>query len=213
MKKFECYNCGAEKVAEYEDNVSPNYDNKGNAYCDHCWHEHFQLYCPVCECYQDKEPECPENTFFYLHIPHDNLEPGYYRVKGFPVWISDMFSVTIQTYNVELASGNICYKHDGPLDETDYICRSCFEELGWTTNRAKKHILWMINKKKVKNPNKYLWTVFVSPEYFKLFSKRNRKHWTWRKGLLIIMPRMGLSGQEILISRKEKIADGLPHSF
>jgi hypothetical protein len=214
MNKFRCYQCDAKEVAEYdEDNVYPNYDKERNAYCDRCWQEYFQFYCPICEEHQDKEPECPDNTFFYLHLPHDGLKPGYYRVKDFPVWTSDIFSVTIQTYNVEQASDNICYKHDGPLEDTDYICRSCFEQKGWSTIRAKAHVLWAINSRKVRNPNKFLWTVFVSPEYFRLFSKRNRRYWTWRKGLLIIMPRIGLSGQEILISRKEKALHGLSHSL
>lgn len=170
---FECYQCGKEIPCNEEEGTP--YHEDGHEYCERCYTEQFQFDCPICEDYCSKEECLPENTFFYCNHPDAGVPPGFYKVNEFPVFISDMFTATIQEDNVELVSSTIVYKHDGPLELCDYICRDCFNEAGISEWRAREHIRHAINNE-VENPSAYRWTVYVSPTYFKFEGKN--PHWS-----------------------------------
>lgn len=165
----ECCRCGNQIEEDY-------YREKDNEiYCDNCHEEQFQFHCPVCEEYHDKTGT-PEKTFFYLHEQHGNLKPGYYRVKEFPVFISDMFSAWICESAVELVSENICYKHEGKLQATEFICEDCFNDKGLSQWRVENHIRHAMREaykpRKYKDYKKVV--VSVSPEYFEIMGGKIR---------------------------------------
>lgn len=130
MKKkthFDCSYCG-ESIA-YEDVGGSPYKDGRKPMCEDCYSRNFLIQCPLCEeNFQKKTPK-PENYYFVI-MPSDvkatGMKSGIYRGKSYPIWTSDMFSVTIDEHNVELVKPlNKLILHQ--QQHTNQICPDCFK--------------------------------------------------------------------------------------
>jgi hypothetical protein len=83
----------------------------------------------LCEEYFSNKTPKPKKYFFVLmpaDVKETGMKSGIYRGKNYPIWTSDIITVTINEYNVELVK---------PLDKiilhqsehTNQICPTCFK--------------------------------------------------------------------------------------
>lgn len=163
VASLECCHCGNQIEEDY-------YREKDNdIYCDNCYHEQFEFTCPICEEYCE-EGKKPEECFIYLHKEQDGYQPGFYKVKEFPVTISDMFSGWICEGALELASPTKVYKHDKDEEPSGYICKECFNKKGLDEWHIKCHIRQAFQKafkpRKFKNWKRII--VNVSETYYEV---------------------------------------------
>lgn len=91
---MECTYCGNE-LKNWEADPEPDRDSDGYVMCSECYREHYMDNC--CRCCELVEKEdldaSPGNVVIVLEdapaTPED-LAPGYYRVKGWPFFVSYM---------------------------------------------------------------------------------------------------------------------------
>ena len=172
---LECCNCG-NKIEEYY------YKEKDNEiYCDNCYQDNFQFTCSICEEYHDN-PETPQENYIYLHKEIDGYKQGFYNVLRFPVYFSDMFSATICSDALNLASTNRIYK-ENTEDPTGFICKGCFDNKGVSQHSIYSHIRskWIsgMSKKKIDTISKII--VNVSPEYYECMKGKG-----WHKKMKLV---------------------------
>lgn len=163
VESLECCHCGNEIDEDY-------YREKDNEiYCDNCYHEQIEFTCPICEDYHEN-PETPQEHFVYLHSEQDGYKPGFYNVLRFPVYISDMFSATLCSDALKLASDTKVYKHDKEENLSGFICKECFDKKGLDEWHIKCHIKQAFNKafkpRKFKNWKRII--VNVSETYYEI---------------------------------------------
>lgn len=80
--------------------------------------------CDICK-EHFKSTEKPDETFFTLSkegAEEQDMKPGLYSVKCFPVYSSDYFSTFIDKHNVELI------KELDTYEKSNFICGACFEK-------------------------------------------------------------------------------------
>ncbi len=169
--KLQCCNCLRHIEYDYYQ------ERDSEIYCDDCYSDKFQFFCPICEEHHD-ETNDPQQTYFYLHEQQYSLKPGYYRVKNFPAYRSDGFSVDIYEENVSLESRNICYKKDGSHSKatfSEFICCTCFNEKGLSEYLIQNHIRsrWCkgLTKKQTQLISKI--TVYMSPAYYNVLNGKS----------------------------------------
>lgn len=138
---FDCCYCN-ESIA-YEDVGGNPYKDGGKPLCDDCYRRNFMIQCPLCE--EDFPNKTPNpDKYYFVIMPADvkqtGMKSGIYRGKKYPIWTSDMFSVTIDEFNVELVKPlNKHILHQD--DHTNQICPDCFKRY---TNED-----WLKVKKKI----------------------------------------------------------------
>lgn len=129
-KTFNCDYCG--ESIKYEDVGGDPHKDGGSPICDDCYREHYTFDCPLCEDYHSKKEYEGVDRYFFVVMPDDveeaKIESGIYRAIAFPVWVGDMFSVSIQKQNIQLVKA----LDKGELPDKGYhtnqICEDCFKE-------------------------------------------------------------------------------------
>lgn len=86
-----------------EEIADPDRDECGDVLCDECYCSKYHGTCGRCgECYDTQRWE-PVAFVAPEPVPADigdDMPPGYYRVVGYPVYASDMFSAWIERNHV-----------------------------------------------------------------------------------------------------------------
>jgi len=111
------------KCKEIFDSYSEGIYAKDGSACECCRSEY--NYCPLCDEYF-KKSETPETTYFVLSLDDakdQDMQPGLYKAKNFPIYSSNMFSQWIYKDAVEVE------KETNEYEETGFICQECFNKL------------------------------------------------------------------------------------
>lgn len=100
-----CSYCGDE--LDGEELESPYKDESGDIICDDCYHDHYEGTCDLCQnIVQNTELESKPGELFAVWseasaIGAKDLKPGYYRVKEWPMYVSDMLSASFFSESIE----------------------------------------------------------------------------------------------------------------
>lgn len=106
-KPLECSHC-MEKL-EGEDADSPFRDKNGDLYCEGCFFEEVMGDCDRCgACVDLDELAMNPGELLAFWAKTDGLEPGYYRVLRWPIYMDGMITGYVVTDNLQ---------RFGPLDE------------------------------------------------------------------------------------------------
>lgn len=90
---MECTYCG--EALDDEEAASPQKDNDGDVMCDQCWSDKYEDVCQRCGEYRlktDLKTEPGNLIAAWMEAPGspDDLTPGYYRVKTWPIFVDYM---------------------------------------------------------------------------------------------------------------------------
>jgi len=129
-----CASCGDKLDAEERGN--PYRDEGGDPICDRCHCDKYEGQCDRCgEIVEKKELDMHPGEILAFWEEVDGLEPGYYRVLRWPIYMDGMIEGYVLKDNLE---------YFAPLDEKGQhaadnawtpggrMCRACREEISQT---------------------------------------------------------------------------------
>ncbi len=121
-----------EEKLDDEETENPYKDDSGDIICDDCYREHYEGYCDLCgEIVEQKELEANPGELIAVWREAPGLcckvEPGYYRVKQWPIYANGMIEGYLYSDSIEKIS-DLFGRGIKKASESDYWCGKLCEE-------------------------------------------------------------------------------------
>jgi hypothetical protein len=122
---MDCSWCGAQLGGDEIE--SPYRDTDGDLLCDECYHDNFEFTCCLCENYEHTDHQ---HDYLVIFEKCGGLARGVYRIKSFPYYTSNYFSMWWNRESLAKVHGLPWKFSSDDGYPSGHICWGCRNELG-----------------------------------------------------------------------------------